>query len=388
MKKAVCTVWLPMIFLLLGMLFLPGKAFAAEVTGEVSDRDVAWTFKDGTLTIEGTAMIGWSGTDSSSTRSGSGWWDDEGSGVEKEEIKKVVICDGIPKIGGMSFLSCTNLEEVTVPESVKSIGFRAFRGCTSLQGITLTNVTTIDKGAFYDCSSLAYAKLPAIRTISTQAFFNCSALGSVDLGSNTGISIGEKAFSGCQIKSLTLSAGVKLAAYSLLGCDKIIFAGDPGTIESNALSHISKVEFTDAFTVIPNSMFSGCRNLQSVEISGGVTEIGKYAFSRCDSLAEVVISKNVASIGDFAFSGCTELANVFYTGTEAEWNAISADRSCNTYLFGACVYYGTDHMPEDVTASGTCGSYIRWQIRDGVMTISGTGTDFVQQSNTWKKLSF
>ena len=58
-------------------------------------------------------------------------------------------------------------------------------------------------------------------------------------------------------------------------------------------------------------------------IPDGVTTIGDYAFSGCTSLTSVTIGNLVTSIGNSAFYNCTSLTTINYTGTEAEWNAIS-----------------------------------------------------------------
>jgi hypothetical protein len=40
-----------------------------------------------------------------------------------------------------------------------------------------------------------------------------------------------------------------------------------------------------------------------------------------------VIGNGVTSIGNYAFSSCDKLADITYTGTTAQWNAVSKSTS-------------------------------------------------------------
>lgn len=70
-------------------------------------------------------------TDGTLTISGSGQMED-GFGESflpsyyQNAVKKVIIQNGITRIGGAAFFGLTNLKEVTIPESVTSIGYQAF----------------------------------------------------------------------------------------------------------------------------------------------------------------------------------------------------------------------------------------------------------------------
>lgn len=69
-------------------------------------------------------------------------------------LYKVVIPEGIEKIGALSFMLC-NIAEITLPQSLQSIGFGAFAMCSALREITIPeNVTEIGEKAFQYCSGL------------------------------------------------------------------------------------------------------------------------------------------------------------------------------------------------------------------------------------------
>jgi hypothetical protein len=54
-----------------------------------------------------------------------------------------------------------------------------------------------------------------------------------------------------------------------------------------------------------------------------MTSIGIAAFARCSGLTSVVIGNSVTSVGDRAFMSCDRLTDIYFTGTEAEWEAIT-----------------------------------------------------------------
>ena len=49
----------------------------------------------------------------------------------RDDIKAVVIEEGVTHIGAQCFQFCTNLKSVTIPSSVESIGAAAFYRCRS-----------------------------------------------------------------------------------------------------------------------------------------------------------------------------------------------------------------------------------------------------------------
>jgi hypothetical protein len=71
------------------------------------------------------------------------------------EIKKVVIGDGVTSIGDHAFEVCSSLTSVTIPNSVTSIGNEAFAYCSALTSVTIPNsVMSIGNFAFGSCKDL------------------------------------------------------------------------------------------------------------------------------------------------------------------------------------------------------------------------------------------
>ena len=102
-----------------------------------------------------------------------------------EEIKDLVIPNGVTSIGGSAFYDCTSLTSVTIPNSVTSIGDYAFSRCTSLTSVTIPNsVTWIGEYAFQNCTSLTSVSIGnSVTSIGQAAFYGCTSLSSVTIGS-------------------------------------------------------------------------------------------------------------------------------------------------------------------------------------------------------------
>lgn len=116
----------------------------------------------------------------------------------------------------------------------------------------------------------------------------------------------------------------------------------------NYCQGLSDISIPDSVTSIGNGAFYQCYSLTSVTIPDNVTSINKHAFSYCSSLTRITIPNRVRSIGWSAFGGCghltsitipksvthidafaiescSRLTDINYTGTRAQWNAITFD---------------------------------------------------------------
>jgi len=115
-----------------------------------------------------------------------------------QEVKDLVIPEGVSSIGVYAFVDCTSLTSVTFPTSVTSIGHGAFYGCTELHSVNFSEgITSIGAYAFCGCSALTSLKIPSsVTTISDGAFNSCKGIKSVTIPSRF-TSIGSSAFSYC-----------------------------------------------------------------------------------------------------------------------------------------------------------------------------------------------
>ena len=98
--------------------------------------------------------------------------------AQRENIKTVIIKNGVTSIGDGAFSGCTSLTAVTIPDSVTSIGDAAFYECTSLTAVTIPDsVTSIRESAFSGCTSLTAITIPdSVTSIGNGAFYECTGL--------------------------------------------------------------------------------------------------------------------------------------------------------------------------------------------------------------------
>lgn len=153
-----------------------------------------------------------------------------------EEVKDLVIPDGVTSISNCAFINCSSLTSVTIPNSVSSIGSNAFRDCSELTSVYIAdiaawckitfsnyasnplffahhlflneeevkdlvipnNVTSISNYTFRNCLGINSVTIPnSVTSIGEQAFYYCSTLNNIIIG--RGIeSIGSSAFAYCE----------------------------------------------------------------------------------------------------------------------------------------------------------------------------------------------
>ena len=287
--------------------------------------NVTWTYNSTTktLTIQGSGMM----TNYNYTGSDIPWYS------YKNDIKTVIIEDGVTSIGRDAFWSCSSLTSITIPNSVVSIGYDAFYGCSGLQKVIVPDiaawcgimffpgsnplyyahhiysdenteikdlvipntVTSIESYAFMGCSGLTSVTIPnSVTSIEEAAFFGCSGLTSVIIP-NSVTSIGGMAFWGCSgLTSVTMPNSVTSIGYhAFYGC-----------------SGLTSITIPNSVTSIEGYVFCGCSGLTSVTIGNSVTSIGERAFGGCSGLTSVTIPNSVTSIGISAFEGCSGLTSV------------------------------------------------------------------------------
>ena len=248
--------------------------------------------------------------------------------VDGELVTNLVIPDSVTTIKNYAFYNCKCLQSITLPSTLTSIGSSAFYGCN------FDSVTYEKTGTGYTFKD---GTLTITSMTNSPAWYseNINPLVLYVVFDGTFTSIGSNAFNGCtSLKSLTIPSGItSIGSNAFDGCnlDNIVYEKiDTGytykdgvltildmssTGWKNATPTITQVIFPEGITEIPNSMFSGCKNLQSITIPDTVTTIGGYAFSGCTSLQSVTIGSGVTSIGDSAFSECTNLTEINFNAT-------------------------------------------------------------------------
>ena len=258
----------------------------ATVSNVTSIEGNGYSFESGTLTI--------------TTNEGTAAWRYGSNSIDKNDITKVVVEDGVTELrnyfGNGAFENCENLAQAELPSSLKSIEVNAFRNCGKLELTELPDkVTSIEHHAFQYCGKIELTSLPRdLKSIGNWAFSNCENLALEGLPSNlTSIEIG--GFKNC--KNLALKS----------------LPGELTSIEDYAFQYCENLaleELPEKVTSIGNAAFSRCGNLALERLPSDLKSIGDSAFSDCKNLALTSLPSELTSIGNLAFENCIGLTSL------------------------------------------------------------------------------
>ena len=288
-----------------------------QETGECS-----WTYnnKNGVLTIFGSGAM----ADYNETTSPAPWAD--------FDISKVVVEDGVTRVGSYAFSSC-NFAEIELPDSLTSIGLKAFARCTELTSINIPkSVTTIDYCVFNYCDKLTCITVDE-ENPKYDSRNNCNAINetadnalvhgcNATVIPNTIKYIGSAAFAGCKgITEIKLPKGLESIGISAF----------------ESCENLENVVLPNNLTSIGNEAFKHCTALKSIKLPYGLTSL-RNIFNSCSSLETITIPDGVTSISKNTFANCDSLEDVYFLGTEESWNKISVGAN-NEKLASANIHF-------------------------------------------------
>lgn len=136
-------------------------------------------------------------------------------------LKKVVLPEGLKKIGVQAFSGCNRLCEIYLPSSLEDIGSNAFAYCSELKEVTFpSSLKHIGHNAFSFCTSLRSVWLPdSIAELESYAFSDCSSLKSARLPANSNL-LGELIFNCCDSLEILLEPSPEVPVFD---CNSFIF---------------------------------------------------------------------------------------------------------------------------------------------------------------------
>ena len=199
-----------------------------------------------------------------------------------EEVKELVIPEGVTAIGNDAFHDAYGLTSVVIPSTVTQIGSEAFAGCSEIKTLSMASgVKIIGANAFAGCRNLTEVTVPeGTERLENGAFYNCGNLTDIHLPQSL-LSVGNYAFEGC--------------------------------------NSLTTIVIPDQVTELGGYAFYECEKLTSVRLSDNITEIGDWTFTRCYKLKDINIPKNnLQRIGDYAFLGCSKIEELTLPSTLTE----------------------------------------------------------------------
>ena len=233
--------------------------FSDEEVMDEAGAGITWDYdyKTGTMIISGNGEM-------------SDYADSDSAPWSRMLPRKLIIKDGVKKIGNNAFSGMTSLKTIEISH-VETIGKNAFYSCTGISEVKMSQAKTIGSGAFYGCSSLESVEIPQVETLADSVFGDCRKLTTMDMP---------------QLK--TMEASVFWFCTSL-----------------------GEVKMPQVETIGVRA-FEGCSSLKAIDLSG-IKTIERRAFSAC-GIEKIVVPSTLTKIGESAFDCAKRLKIVFFQG--------------------------------------------------------------------------
>lgn len=152
------------------------------------------------------------------------------------KAQKVVFKKGITHIGKFAFDNFQNIKEVVLPEGLVSIRYSAFWKTYHLKKINFPSSLKKIEGDAFDASGIESVSLKHVEKV------------------------GSGAFSGTELKQVTIPARTSFGSYAFSSC-----------------TNLKSVRIEEGVKTFSSGMFSQC-GFKTVTIPASVTEIGEHAF--------------------------------------------------------------------------------------------------------------
>ena len=231
------------------------------------------------------------------------------------------------------FAYCENLNKVVLPEGMSRIGKYAFAGCELLEFINLSAVTEIDELAFYECVYLEEVDLAKAEYVGFGAFTGCRFLESI--GSTPAlVEVADHAFSGTDLREvnapLLSSIGIcafqdneNLASFTFSeklgyigdrafwGCAALAdfyYAKDGSQLKDGRINDYATLYDGVLYTVLPSGKLQltavpGGKTVETLELPEGTARVDQYAGNQNKSITKVILPESLKLIGNYAFYG-------------------------------------------------------------------------------------
>lgn len=232
-------------------------------------------------------------------------------------IKQFNILPNITYIGNKAFEGCEQLAISILPGNITYIGHEAFKDCKSLRLMVLPpTVKYVGVGAFKNCSNLQKIVFPSnLHVIEEETFNDCESL--TDITLNKTISVGKKAFSGCDALESLNTTFIKIEEEAFRNC---------------VLLKTVKI----ATSYVAKRAFMGCKNLESITFETHCPDIIKEdAFVGCNKLKTIKMNDYMYNL--YSIDGYDEILN----NIEIIYDAIQGYKT-------TCEYYSSKTVTDTI----------------------------------------
>ena len=302
-----------------------------------------------------------------------------------DQIKSVVIQEGVTSIGAGAFWGSLSIENVVFADTITLIDNYAFKDCKKLKNFTLPEgVTYLGEGCFAECDSLTELTIPdSVATYGGGLAEWCDNLEYIYIGGNENVpsaTFADTLFRACPALEEIVVSEENIVLKSV---DGVLYSKDgKDLIQYPAGKMDASYEVLATTVSINNFAFQGAVNLETVTIPEGVLSIGVEAFSYCEALLSLTIPSSVVSLGGWMLSWATNIqvvnnmSSIEFVLPAIEgkhWENTSGE-TITSITSGIAICLDGETGEEADDNIGQCGDNVNWMLNDdGVLFIYGTG---------------
>ena len=362
----------------------------SEETGGTFGSGLTWTLNEsGTLTVSGSGYM-YDGDDY-----GCAPWDEV-----KEQIREIVIEDGVTHVGAYMFWNCENAVKITLGKDVGSIGKAAFM-YTGISTLRLPDgLSEIDDWALVNCHSLSSIYIPAsVSELGETVFWGSTNLARIyfgdseerwdsliradsyeeedPLGGSAGIRYHatlQDYLDGAEVTpgkkpqtnpaeddpEETEDSGKAGRLRWQLDADGVLIISGYGAMDDYYIQ--TDIHYDSHGTRYDESYYSYpwlkvSDRIKALRVEEGVTQIGNMAFSDIRGMKTAYLPQSLKNVVYGAFHG-TGLTDVYYAGSRDDWMYIGKGQE-NSPLWNADIHYDyqgetpdEERMPGDADGDG------------------------------------
>ena len=248
-------------------------------------------------------------------------------------VAKLVVKDGVTRLGSFAFYKCTSLVEVSLPESIGAFGSYCFAECSQLISLTIpSKVTVIPQGFCSGCKKITAINIPSgVTRINKNAFLT------------TGIT------------TLTIPTSVVYIGTEIGNINHVTYEGSKTQWEKIEFGSYNNFEPTSRNTYAPaqaEGTFTNSQITWEVECDyclriTGFGDIPDFNLGTAPwydyntQIKEVVIERNITRIGNYAFYNLKNLKEFRSLGEDMVTHVAFSVKTIGESAFELCTALST-----------------------------------------------
>ncbi len=331
-----------------------------DITGEPCGENVFWKLSaDGVMEISGRGKMWDFRDDSPSFDYHECPWQGQ-----KDQIRKVIIGNGVTSVGAYAFNECHNLSEVTFGKSVLKLQAFAFYHCENLEDFILpARLTLIGDQVFAGCEKITTVSIPdRVNYLGANIFTDDIKLKSLYIGGSS--DVGGYTFFFPLLQNCTSLERIEVSSdnIALYSKDGVLYSAEQAGARTLYQYPCGKKD--KEFTLLPETVsiseyaINCTQYLEKITFSERLEEVQHNAILWCPSLKFLVFPETISSFGYGVGSGCDNLEYIENL-SETPIDFSNWDTSYKEPLNGCWYYkYWADAETNQVVASVSKGKVI------------------------------